>query len=37
MTFSEYISYYVFINRIDDLTIIFIIIYIKYNLKQNKK
>ena len=35
MTFSEYISY-VFIDLLDDHTIILIILYIKYNLKKNK-
>ena len=34
MTFSEYVSYYVFIDWIDDHTIILILSYIKYNLKK---
>ena len=31
MTFSEYISYYMFSDRIDNHMIIFNISYIKYN------
>ena len=34
MTFSEYISYYMPIEWLDDHIIIFIISYIKYNLKK---
>ena len=36
MKCSEYISYYVLIDRLDDPTIIFIISYIKYVKKKSK-